>query len=263
MLRFVLLGDPVAHSLSPRIHAAAMAAAGLVGTYEARRVDEAGFGGCMTELRRGDLDGANITMPHKLRAARAAEELSEGAERARSVNTMMVRNGALFGDSTDIAGIERAWGPLPTGPALILGSGGAAAAALLALEGRPLRVAGRRRAVAAELIRRTGVEASVIDWIGARAEDEVVVNATPIGMHGEGLPEKLLDGAAGLFDMPYGAGETPAVRAARELRIPAVDGSAMLLHQAARSFFLWTGIEPSLEAMQEALADDHSPESNR
>jgi shikimate dehydrogenase len=252
MLRLVLLGDPVAHSLSPQVHTTALEAVGLDGTYTARRVDSEGFVAALEELRGGRLDGANITMPHKGLAAGAADLLSSDAGRAQSVNTLVRREGRIMGESTDVDGIRRAWGDLPEAPVVILGTGGAAAAALLALEGRPLRVAGRRPEAAVELIERVGVDARPVEW-SEPVEGMVVVNATPIGMRGESLPDRLLAGARGLFDMPYATGQTPAVAAARSAGIPVVEGVEMLLHQAALSFRIWTGVDAPIEAMRAAV----------
>lgn len=260
-MKLVVLGDPVAHSLSPRLHTAALEATGITGSYTARRVDRAGFEAAVDELRTGALDGANVTMPHKRQAAGSADELSEGARRSESVNTLLVRNGHLVGETTDVGGIRDAWGELPGGPVLILGAGGAAAAAMLALEDRPLTVAARRRERARQLVERVGSGAEVVDW-GEPVPGCVIVNATPIGMSGEELPSGLLDAAAGLFDMPYGAEATPAIRRARRLGLPAVAGGDMLLHQAARSFELWTGVPAPLAAMRAVLFTDHSAGSN-
>ena len=252
MLRFVLLGDPVGHSLSPVLHTAALEACGLAGTYRARQVDADGVAAAVEEIRAGVLDGANVTMPHKRLAAAAADVLTADAARARSVNTLAAEGGEVVGTSTDVEGIRRAWGGLPAGPALILGAGGAAAAALLALEGRPLRVAARVPERAAAVIELTGVEAEVAGWTEGPG-GAVVVNATPIGMHGDGLPEHFVAGAGGLFDMPYRSGETPTIAAARAAGLPVVEGLEMLLHQAARSFELWTDRTAPLEAMRAAL----------
>lgn len=261
MLKFVVLGDPVGHSLSPVLHTAALQAAGIEGTYTARLVDSTGFAAALEEIRSGVLDGANVTMPHKRLAAESVDVLSSDAQRAGSVNTVLLRDGVLVGETTDVGGIRDAWGELPMGPVLVLGAGGAAAAALLAMEDRPLWVAARRREAAEGLLERIGIGARLIDW-GNGVAGSVVVNATPIGMSGERLPDAVLDEAAGVFDMPYGAQETGTIRRARELGIPAVDGSEMLLHQAARSFEIWTGVTASLTAMREALATDHSAGSN-
>ncbi|NNC91814.1 MAG: hypothetical protein HKN80_04920 [Acidimicrobiia bacterium] len=261
MLRLALLGDPVEHSLSPRLHAAALDGAGIEGTYEARRVDVGGMESAVEEIRRGRLHGANVTMPYKGVAARLADVLEPDAARAGSVNTLLLRAGLVTGASTDVEGIRRAWGQLPHGPVLILGAGGAAAAALLALEGRTLSVAARRRAAAESLVSQTGVDASVAEW-GEPMDGAVIVNATALGMQGENLPEGVLDSAAGLFEMPYGTARTPAVIAATAHGLPVVEGVEMLVSQAALSFELWTGVYPSLRAMRAAIGDDHSPESN-
>jgi shikimate dehydrogenase len=261
MLRLALLGDPVDHSLSPRLQAAALDAAGIEGVYVARRVDAAGMQAAVEELRRGELDGANVTMPHKSLAAALTDELGADAARAGSVNTLSVQAGRIRGVTTDVEGIRKAWKPLADGPVLLLGAGGAAAAALLALKGRPLTVAARRAEAADALIARTGIAAAIAPW-GEPISDAVVVNATALGMRGEHLPEGILERAAGLFDMPYGSVPTPAVELARAIGLPVVDGLGMLLSQAALSFQLWTGVTPSLSVMRAAIGADHSPGSN-
>jgi shikimate dehydrogenase len=261
VLNLVVLGDPIDHSLSPRLHTAALAAAGIDGRYEARRVDPAGLIEAVEELRSGGLDGANVTMPHKRLAVRWVDELGAGAARAGSINTLVRRAGAIVGENTDIAGIQESWGELPAGPALVLGGGGAAAAALIALEGRPLFVATRRPEAAVELVERTGVAADRVAW-GSPVSGAVVVNATPLGMSSDGLPSALLDQASGLFDMPYGPEPTEAVKQAVALGVPVVAGLEMLVAQAALSFELWTGVRAPRDAMRVALKSDHSAEPN-
>ena len=253
-LRFVLLGDPVAHSRSPAIHAAALRAARVAGTYEARRVDAEGVASAAEEIRSGDLDGANVTMPHKGAAAAAADDLDDLARRAMSVNTLVRRDGRVVGHTTDVGGISDAWddaGLPDDAPVLLLGAGGAAAAALLALEGREIAIAVRRRRSGAELAAMLDVEADELPW-GDPLPGAVVVNATPLGMHGEQLPEVPLEAASGLFDMTYGSGTTPAVADIRARGLPVAEGLDMLVAQAARSFELWTGIEPDRAAMRGA-----------
>ncbi|MGH8875321.1 MAG: shikimate dehydrogenase, partial [Acidimicrobiia bacterium] len=107
-LRLVLLGDPVAHSRSPAIHRAALDALGIAGTYEARQVDAAEMSEAVDEIRRVDLDGANVTLPHKSMAARLADRLAPSALRAGSVNTLVREAEAVVGYSTDVDGLRRA-----------------------------------------------------------------------------------------------------------------------------------------------------------
>lgn len=253
-MRLVVLGDPVAHSLSPVIHTAALAAAGLRGSYTTRRVDDEGMAGAVDDIRDGILSGANVTMPHKELAARLCDRLAPAALRAGVVNTLVHVAGQVVGHNTDMAGIRAAWqeAKLPGGQVLILGAGGAAAAALIALDDEAVSISSRREGNAVALVKRVGVTAGVVEW-GSPITDAVVVNATPIGMNGEELPAPVLAEASGLFDMPYGAAPTPAVAAVRSRGLPVADGPAMLLHQAAVSFELWTGRPAPRDSMRDAM----------
>lgn len=195
-------------------------------------------------------------MPHKKRAAGMSNRLAETAARAGAVNTLVRVAGEVVGHNTDIAGIRAAWtqARLPAeSPVLILGAGGAAAAALLALEGHRVSISSRRPQAAAATLARLGIVAVQVPW-GEALPDAVVVNATPLGMKGEELEERVLDTAEGLFDMAYGSAQTPAVRRMIRDGLPAADGRLMLLHQAAAAFELWTGRVAPLSAMEAALA---------
>ncbi|MEE8497547.1 MAG: shikimate dehydrogenase [Acidimicrobiia bacterium] len=256
-MRFALLGDPVEHSRSPAIHQAALRALGLTGTYVARRTDGVGVVAACVEIREGALGGANVTMPLKKAALAAVDAASDPARRAGAVNTLCLRSGAVFGENTDIDGITDVWerrGLPDDAPILVLGAGGAAAAAMLAREESEIVVSSRRRGAAARLASNLGVTVSEVPW-GIAVVGAVVVNATPVGMAGESLPEEVMDAAVGLFDMAYGADTTPAVSAAGGR--PVADGIDMLVAQAARSFEIWTG-RPAPVAVMETAARDQS-----
>ncbi len=244
--RLAVLGDPVSHSLSPPMHNAVLAALGLEGVYSRRRVDQRGMTSAASEMRTGELHGANITMPHKGVAASLADGLSTDAARAGSVNTWTLEDrGRLVGHSTDVEAIRRVWvrAGLPTdGPVLVVGAGGAAAAAMVALDDRDLWCSARRPEAVSSLAGRVDVPFRLLEW-GGSLPGAVVVNATPLGMRGGELPVRLLEESMGLFDMAYVAGgeETGAVRWMRERRKPASDGLEMLAAQAEASFEMWTG----------------------
>lgn len=251
----VLFGDPVEHSLSPTIQQAGLEAAGLDGTYRAVRVDEAGFRRGCADLRAGRWRGANVTMPHKRPAFEEMDDHSPGAEQARSVNTIVVHGSRLTGHSTDIDGIRAAWGKagLPeSGPVLVLGSGGAAAAALIALASNQLFISARRNASAESLAATLDVDARAVQW-GRPVPGAVVVNATPLGMGVESLPPGIVEASAGLLDMAYGDHTTPAVLAAERQGLPYASGTDLLLAQATVSFTLWTGHPAPAAAMRAAL----------
>lgn len=254
-MKLAVAGSPVAHSLSPLIHNAALQACGIDGTYVAIECDTEGFVGVIAALRSGELDGCNVTMPHKQLAHDLVDTAVPVAARAGAVNTIVREADRLVGHNTDVAGIVQAstWAGLPVeAPVLVLGAGGAAAAALLAYEQRSLFVAARRREAAESLVERLGVDAVVLDF-GTPLAGAIVANATPLGMHGENLPEGVLAAAAGLFEMPYASGTTPATTMMRELDRPVAVGEDMLLAQAIEAFALWTGCVPPVAPIRAAL----------
>ncbi len=257
-----LLGHPVAHSLSPAMHNAAFAALGLPHRYETRDVAADRLGDAVEALRRDDVLGANVTIPHKEAALRLVDELADEARRIGAVNTILRRSSRLVGDNTDGYGFARALqaiGVDVTGKAvLILGAGGAARACIAALAAAravtiAARVPGRATALAA-----AGTNTRAVPWSEARQTGwvDVLVNATPIGLDGEDL---LADFAFSrvppiVVDLVPTRAETPLVRRARQAQdVRVVDGLLMLLHQAARSFTLWTGREAPLAVMRAAL----------
>jgi shikimate dehydrogenase len=248
----------VAHSLSPAIFAAAFAAAGIDGTYEVRSVNEEGVRTAFQELSAGELDGINVTMPHKALAASLCDRLDPQALRAGSVNTVVNAGDERVGYSTDIDGILECWRAFPADrPVLILGGGGAAAAAVVALSSYPLSDLGlyistRRFGQGSELGARVGAEVGEIRW-GVPVVGAIVMNCTPLGMKGEELPAPLLDLAGGLFDLAYARRSTPAVASMTGKGLPVADGLDLLVSQAGYGFRLFTGVEPPLAAMRAAV----------
>ncbi len=253
-MRLAVLGEPVAHSLSPALHTAALAAAGIPGEYVARTVDAHGLAGAVDELRHGELDGANVTMPHKHLAAELCDDLAATARRVAAVNTMVRVAGRVIGHNTDIAGVLHAWtwAELPRdAPVLILGAGGAAAAAAIALQAGPVTLSTRRLEASEQLMERLRIDAGIVPF-GHAVPGAVVVNATPLGMRGERLPPAVLEQAVGVFDMAYGPDVTPAIEHCRQRGLAHAEGTSMLLGQAVESFRLWVGRAP-LDAMRTAL----------
>lgn len=247
-MRLVLFGDPVAHSRSPAIHTAALAATGIAGTYEARRVGAAGFEEGMADLRAGRIDGANVTMPHKATAA-AMADLADPVVRSIGAANTLRRSpdtpGSVEAMNSDVGGLWAAAAiagmPLD-GTFLVLGGGGAARAAIAAFSGGRVLVSARSP---------SSGPFPVLPW-GTGWAGSVVVNATPLGMKGEPLPDGVLERVAGLIDMAYGPVATPAVEEARRRGIPIADGLDVLVAQAAISFTWWTGVPAPLEVMRTA-----------
>jgi shikimate dehydrogenase len=243
-----LLGDPVAHSRSPALHRAMLELSGLDGDYRAIRADEEVLARTISDLRSGLFQGLNVTMPLKGVAAAMADSLSPPAMRSESVNTLLLDGGTVLGHSTDSTTFEELVDSdrfEADAPVLVLGAGGSARAAMAALQGhRSLFVSARRPGGAAGLATTFG--AGTIDW-GTAIRGAVVINSTPLGMHGEQIPVPVIGEAGGLIDLPYGSDETPAIATAKSLGLACVDGHEFLLRQAITSFQLWTGARVALD----------------
>jgi shikimate dehydrogenase len=237
------------------MHMAGYAHVGIDATYELLETPPDGFASIEAALRNGTLNGVNVTMPHKGNAFAAVDTVDESVGRLGAVNTIMVTHGRLTGFNTDTNGVLHAIAHLrlpPDTPVHILGSGGAAATAITAAAAtRQVSVSARNEQHVTDLLRRIDTDATVYPW-GTWPESTIVVNATPLGMHGEHLPEGLLKVAAGLVDMPYGDGATPAVMAAQSRDIPYADGLVMLVGQAVEAFHLFTGHSVPADAMDAA-----------
>ena len=268
MASLYLIGDPVAHSLSPAMQNAAFAALGLPHRYELLRASADELSGVVERLRRHDVLGANVTIPHKERIGRLLDQVEDTALRIGAVNTIFKRGGVLRGDNTDVGGFGDALHEREVDVAgrrvLLLGAGGAARSCAdhLIREGAHVVIANRSRERLEALV--ASVPAMVgpgLHSFGAltpppRALDgyDVVVNATSLGLHGEDALEGItLSPNIAVIDIIATSEETPLIRRARDAGCVVVDGLIMVLHQGARAFRLWTGVDAPLAAMRAAL----------
>ena len=260
---YAVFGNPVAHSKSPLIHAAFAAATGQDLTYEARLAPVDGFARAVADFVAAGGKGANVTVPFKEEAFRLSGSLSERAARAGAVNTLVFRDGAIFGDNTDGAGLVRdithnLGFSLAGKRILLLGAGGAARGVIAPLFGeRPaaLRIANRSAGKATDLAaafsdlaaaQGVAIDAGSFEATAGQAFD-VVINATSASLSGAGLPLPAAIFAPGslAYDMMYGKGETPFLGQSRaQGAAHLADGLGMLVEQAAEAFFVWRGLRP-------------------
>jgi shikimate dehydrogenase len=254
---FALLGDPVAHSLSPAMQNAAFRALGLRAVYVALRCVPPDVAPLLHALARAG-GGGNVTIPHKEAAALAVDRPVDDAAEVGACNVFWSEDGAIVGGNTDVEGLLRALEPLqpPPGPWLIVGTGGGARAAAVAAArcGAPVAISSRSAERAGAFERWCGDRGST----GVPAEEcRVVINATPLGLRADDplpLDPAALPNVEVAFDMVYRTGETPWVRAMRASRRRAADGRGMLVAQGAGALQRWyPGVAAPTEIMRAAV----------
>jgi shikimate dehydrogenase len=265
---YCLLGDPVAHSRSPAIHARAFQLLGVDAVYAPCRVAAAELPAAVAGLRALGARGFNVTVPHKSEMVRLVDQVSKDAERMGAVNCVSrAPDGQLLGHNTDAPGLLRALRVAPEGArtnvelagarAAIVGAGGSARAAALALAGQAQSIAVVNRTEAkartlAALCRAAGCpDASARPLEDALRSASLVVHCTTVGLGTDELPfdPALLASGAVVVDLVYAPqGPTALVRRARALGLRAVDGLDVLVHQAIASLEIWLG-RPQLDSL--------------
>ena len=265
--RYCVLGNPVAHSRSPAIHAQFAAQSGQDLVYEALLAPLDGFADTVRGFITAGGKGANVTVPFKEEAFRLSNRLSPRAERAGAVNTLTFTADGITGDNTDGAGlvrdIEANLGFSLAGKRiLLLGAGGAARgviAPLLACKPAGLTIANRSADKAQALADRFSDLAAVDAGNFAKTAGsrfDVIINATSASLAGEALPLPAGIFAPGslAYDMMYGKGETPFLALARaQGAAHLADGLGMLVEQAAEAFLVWRGVRPDSRSVLAAL----------
>lgn len=274
---FALFGDPVEHSLSPLMHNRAFAALGLDCCYVPFRVGCEELAAAVAGMRVLGLGGVNVTIPHKERIMSYLDEVDREAALIGAVNTVVNRDGHLCGYNTDAAGflssLSQEAGFDPAGKsAVILGAGGAARASSFALalgDAACLSIfnrdAARAEVLAGDLAEATGcsvkagaLEDSSLDE--ALAEAELLVNATPVGMHPRyrhqsPLSREKLHPGLLVCDLVYNPSRTKLLEDAAAVGCRVLGGMGMLVYQGAEAFQLWTGVKAPVEEMRAAVVD--------
>ncbi|MBK9925403.1 MAG: shikimate dehydrogenase [Anaerolineales bacterium] len=276
-----LIGYPLGHSLSPKIHTAALKACGLNGDYSLFPIhpdDKQGLKDLLDRVRSGEIHGLNVTIPHKQNVIEFMDELTSTSQAIGAVNTIYLRDSKLIGDNTDAPGFlsdlkkNFDFSSIIHHPSvLVLGAGGSARAVVYALlnDNWNVTIAARRTEQAHDLAQSftdhqlhiknlTDLQPSTLRQAQDSAFD-LIVNTTPLGMapnvDQSPLPESLsLSLNTFIYDLVYNPRETKLVRDARSQGLQATTGLGMLIEQAALAFETWTGVNADRIAMQMAVA---------
>ena len=258
-----VIGWPVGHSRSPRLHGFWLDHYGIDGAYLPLPVAPENLESALRGLRDAGFRGLNVTIPHKESVMALCDRVDDTARRIGAVNTLVFDANGIQGSNSDAFGfIENLKASVPgydpaAGPALLLGAGGAAravAVALLDAGVAELRICNRSAERAERLAAELGSRAKVLSWDDrAAALDDLglLVNSTSLGMTGQpplALDLDRLAAGAVVYDLVYAPLETPLLAEARARGARAVDGLGMLLHQARPGFAAWFGVEPKVTA---------------
>lgn len=274
-IRTGLIGWPVEHSLSPKIHAYWIKQYGLDATYELFPTPPELLEKTISELRQNGVTGFNVTIPHKQTSMKFMDAAGVTATRIGAVNTVNHRHGMLHSSNTDAYGFiknlesSEKWSESVLKNVLILGAGGAARAAIVALKDvgcRNLIICNRTDEKAAELAREFHAENILWDEKNDHlAEITLLINATSLGMTGKSPLEidlsKLYHQAL-VHDIVYAPLITPLLAAAAARGNPTVDGLGMLLYQAQAAFATWHGITPEVTPELRAHVLDHAGDAS-
>ena len=268
-LRSAIIGFPVAHSRSPLIHNYWLAQHGIDGSYDRMEVAPDAIEAFLADFAASGLIGANVTVPHKEAAFRAAVEHDPVALALGAVNTLWMDDGRLLGANTDVHGFlanldaaEPEW-DRALDEAVVLGAGGAARAIVYGLLSRGagrVTVANRTRARAEALQAQFGDRVLPVDWRdmpGRLNGNRLLVNTTSLGMKGQpplDIDLSALSPDAVVTDAVYVPLQTPLLAVAKARGLKTVDGLGMLLHQAVPSFERWFGVRPEVTPELRALA---------
>ncbi len=268
-----VFGHPVSHSLSPVMHNAAIEALNIDYVYVPFHVLPENLEAAVRGVRALEIAGVNVTIPHKEKVVGLIDQVGEVAAHIGSCNTIVNRDGGLIGESTDGPGFlksaEAQWGKLDGCTALILGAGGSAKAVAFALAqiGCEIAIANRthRRAVELDASLRAAFDACASrvvrldekELAGEMSKADLVVNTTSVGMHPDvdsiPLSVDLLRPGLLVYDLVYNPLRTRLVSEAQDRGARAMSGLKMLVYQGALSFEMWTGIQPPVDVMEDAL----------
>ncbi|MEM2759748.1 MAG: shikimate dehydrogenase [Nitrososphaerales archaeon] len=268
---YCIIGDPVDHSLSPAMHNAAFKALNLNCVYIAFRIAKDELEAGLMSLRKANIAGFNVTMPHKVAVMPLLDELDETCTKIGAVNTVNNESGKFKGYNTDIHGfiepIRRRKIGLKGKTILLMGAGGAARAAVAALVEQDVAkvvIASRnleRANILGDLCKRSTVECETINFdniTNYSLNADMIVNATPIGMKGEEgmLRAEHMRSDCVVYDLVYRPMETGLIRSAEEAGATVIYGYEMLLEQGAKSFEIWLQMEAPRDVMKKTLIGD-------
>ena len=253
MKKYLVIGNPISHSLSPRLHNYWLKQNNIDAIYEKIKLEEDGIKEIIQDIKKQRIAGCNVTVPFKKKIIPFLDLLSPESEKTQSVNTIIFEKGNLIGHNTDIVGFDKAIKALnfhmKDKKVLILGAGGVVASIVFALKEMDVLeiTISNRTKQKAENLKILFKNLKIVEW-GNLPEFDVVINATSVGLNNEKIDLNFSNtGKNKLFyDVIYNPAETNFLKEGKELGNKTENGGTMFIYQALEAFKLWHGIEPEV-----------------
>ena len=263
MRKYLVIGNPITHSLSPELHNYWIKENGIDGIYNKKKLNENDLKEFFLKIKNKEINGANITVPFKKDVISYLDELSLEAEKTQSVNTVNLKDDKIIGHNTDIDGFELAMKNVDYDvegkKVLILGAGGVVPSIIFALyKMKVLSVTiSNRTKTKAENLKNLFNDLEIVDW-GKASNFDMIINATSIGLKKEdklNLDLTKLQDSEFFYDVIYNPKETNFLKDGKNLGKITENGKKMFIYQAAKAFKIWHGIDPKINEQVIGLLD--------
>ena len=254
MKKFLVIGNPIEHSLSPILHNYWIKNNSINAIYEKRKLDESELDELILQIKQKKIDGVNVTVPFKKTIIPLLDELSIEAENTQSVNTLYLRDNKVIGHNTDIIGfqtsIKKSKYDISNKEIFILGAGGVVPSIIFALN--KMKVSkikiSNRTIENAKNVKKLFENVEIIEW-GEVPNFDMIINATSIGLKEEdyiNLDFSLVSKNCLFYDVIYNPKETNFLKTGKKLGNITLNGKLMFIHQALSAFNIWHGVEPDV-----------------
>ena len=263
MKKFLVIGNPISHSLSPKLHNYWLKQNNIDAIYEKINLEENGIKEIIQDIKKQKIAGCNVTVPFKKKVIPFLDKLSVEAEQTQSVNTIIFRNGNLIGHNTDITGFTKAIEALEFNlrnkKIFILGAGGVVPSLIFALNRMnvyEITISNRTR-INADNLKSQFKNIKIFDW-GDLPNFDVIINATSLGLDNEtiNLDFSKVENNKLFYDVIYNPPETNFLKQGRKLGNQVENGKLMFIYQASEAFKLWHGIDPEIDNQIIKLLDN-------
>ena len=254
MKKYLVIGNPIEHSLSPKLHNYWFEKNNIDANYDRKKIDKSEIQEIISEIREGKLDGINVTVPFKSDVIPFLDTLSKESQITQSVNTIYKQDKKIIGHNTDIKGFELSLKEtqfnLENKTIFILGSGGVVPSIIYVLEklGTSKIIVSNRTKQKTEKLKKYFSNISVADW-GDQPEFDMIINATSLGLNKEdniGLNFKNMNKTKLFYDVIYNPKETNFLKTGKNLGCQVSNGKMMFIYQALEAFKLWHKVEPEI-----------------